>query len=295
MLPSTIHIKQEIAVKDAFILADKTQMHQVMMNLCTNAAHAMQEKGGTLTVGLTQISVTEDNCSLYDWLEPGTYLEIRVADTGQGIDEKIRNQIFDPFFTTKKTGEGTGMGLSVVHGIIKSYGGHISLESMPGIGTTFFIHLPLLSDQNILPADIVKAAPVGGTERILLIDDQEFLLQMMSRSLSRLGYRVTAQDSSVEALNRFQADPFSFDLVITDQTMPCITGADLAKYILQIRPDIPVILCTGFSSTVSHEKARSLGIREYVMKPVVVNDLAHLIRKALGDIKPIMGNTLEGG
>ncbi len=281
MLPSTIHIKQEINIQDKYILADSTQLHQVLMNLCTNAAHAMQEKGGTLTIGLNQIAVTEDNCSLYDQLEPGAYLELRVADTGHGIDEKIRRQIFDPFFTTKKSGEGTGMGLSVVHGIVKSYGGNVSLESMTGTGTTFFIYLPLLSDQNIQHTPEVKAAPIGGKERILLVDDQEFLLHMMSKSLSRLGYQVTAEDSSLEALNLFQADPFSFDLVITDQTMPSITGADMAKYMLKIRPDIPVILCTGFSSTVSHAQARSLGIREYVMKPVVMSEFTVLIRKVL--------------
>ncbi len=281
MLPSTIRIIQEINLQDAFILADSTQLHQVLLNLCSNAAHAMQEKGGTLTIGLNQIAVTEDNCSLYEQLELGAYLEIQVADTGHGIDEKIRNHIFDPFFTTKKTGEGTGMGLSVVHGIIKSFGGRIRLESKTGAGTVFFIYLPLLPDQDSRLAMEVKAASIGGTEKILLIDDQEFLLQMMSKTLSRLGYQVTAQDSSVEALSLFQADPFSFDLVITDQTMPCITGADMAKHMLKIRPDIPVILCTGFSSTVSREQARSLGIREYVMKPVVMSEFTVLLRKVL--------------
>jgi two-component system, cell cycle sensor histidine kinase and response regulator CckA len=286
MLPSTIRIKQDINIKDALILADATQVHQVLINLCTNAAHAMREKGGTLTIGLKQIEVRENNSLLYDGLEAGTYLELLVADTGHGIDEKIQSQIFNPFFTTKKSGEGTGMGLAVVHGVVQNYRGKINLKSTVGAGTAFFIYLPLLRRQSTLSDDGDKEAKTGaikGGERILLVDDQDFLLKMMSISLSRLGYKVTASESSVEALKLFQSDPFAFDLVITDQTMPFMTGADMAKNMLLIRPAIPIILCTGFSTSISSEQARVMGIRRYVMKPVMMNEFACLIRDVLED------------
>ncbi|PKN10160.1 MAG: hypothetical protein CVU70_03420, partial [Deltaproteobacteria bacterium HGW-Deltaproteobacteria-5] len=281
MLPSTIRIKQNIHIHDPLILADATQVHQVLMNLCTNAAHAMQEKGGTLTIGLRQVTVHEDDHLLSGHLAAGSYLELQVADDGHGIHEKIQNLIFDPFFTTKRTGEGTGMGLSVVHGIVKSYGGHIRLASKAGEGTTFFIYLPLLHGQATQDSAQKAASAAGGTERILLIDDQDFMLEMMSRSLSRLGYQVTARESSRDALQLFKSDPLAFDLVITDQTMPFLTGADMAREMLQTRPEIPVILCTGYSSAISPEQAAFIGIREYVMKPVVMGEFTRLIRKVL--------------
>jgi PAS domain S-box-containing protein len=292
MLPSTIRIKQNIQVQDPLILADATQIHQVLMNLCTNAAHAMQEKGGTLTIGLKPVTVQEEDPLLSGHLAAGNYLELQVADDGHGINEKIQHLIFDPFFTTKRTGEGTGMGLSVVHGIVKSYGGHIRLESKVGEGTSFFIYLPLLHEQATQENTQKTASATGGTERILLIDDQDFMLEMMSRSLSRLGYRVTAQESSRDALQLFQSDPLAFDLVITDQTMPFLTGADMASEMLQIRPDIPIILCTGYSSTISPEQAEFIGIREYVMKPVVMSDFTRLIRKTL---KTDSGSLMDEG
>ena len=176
------------------------------------------------------------------------------------------------------------MGLSVVHGIVKSYGGHIRLESKVGEGTTFFIYLPLLHEQATQDSVKKAASAAGGTERILLIDDQDFMLEMMSRSLSRLGYRVTAQESSRDALELFQSDPLAFDLVITDQTMPFLTGADMASEMLKIRPEIPIILCTGYSATISPEQAAFIGIREYVMKPVVTSDFTRLIRKILEEV-----------
>jgi len=280
-LPSTIFIKQDIQINHATILADPTQVHQVLMNLCTNAAYAMRDLGGILTIGLKQMTVGESDGPLSRHLPAGAYVELRVADNGQGIDEKIQNLIFDPFFTTKKTGEGTGMGLAVVHGIVKSYGGHIRLDSKAGQGTTFFIYLPLMQEQD--SGDNAKNAltATGGKERILLVDDQGFMLDMMSRSLSRLGYQVTAEGSSRAALELFQAAPAAFDLVITDQTMPYLTGADMAKAMLIARPDMPIILCTGFSATVSPEQAKVMGIREYVLKPVILSEFARLIRNVL--------------
>lgn len=280
-LPSTILIRQDIQINDAAILADPTQVHQVLMNLCTNAAYAMREKGGTLTIGLKQLTVGENDNPLSRHLQAGPYLEIRVADDGPGIAETIQPLIFDPFFTTKKTGEGTGMGLAVVHGIVKSYGGHIGLESHRGEGTTFFVYLPLLTEAGVEDDADKASAAVGGKERILLVDDQDFMLEMMSRSLSRLGYQVTAEGSSEVALDLFKSDPAAFDLVITDQTMPYLTGADMARDMLKTREDIPIILCTGFSATVSQEQAKAMGIREYVMKPVAMNEFARLIRTVL--------------
>lgn len=281
MLPSTIFIRQNIQVHDAFILADATQVHQVLLNLCTNAAHAMQEKGGTLTLGLKQVTVDEGHPLRFEHLSEGDYLELQVSDDGHGISEKIQNQIFDPFFTTKKTGEGTGMGLSVVHGIVQSYGGHIRLESQVGEGTTFFIYLPLLRGQGIQNVAGKVLSTAHGTERILIVDDQDFMVDMMSKSLSRVGYHVTAKNSSTEALQLFQSDPFAFDLVITDQTMPYLTGADMSKTMLQIRPGIPIILCTGYSATVSPEQAKAIGIQEYVMKPIIMKEFTRMIRKVL--------------
>jgi PAS domain S-box-containing protein len=285
-LPSTIRIQQNLQINDAVILGDVTQLHQILMNLCANAEHAMREKGGTLSIGLRRIAVSEKGFLPDESLEDGDYLELQVADTGCGIEDSIHDMIFDPFFTTKKTGEGTGMGLAVVHGIVKSYAGSIRLTSQMNVGTSFFIYLPLIPEKSAtLTNDQARVPALGGKERILLVDDQEDLLKMMSTSLSRLGYSVTALRSSLAALALFQVDPSAFDLVITDQTMPDLTGAEMAKQILGIRPDMPIILCTGFSATTSPEQAGLIGIREYVMKPVKIREFTRLIRKVLEEDK----------
>jgi len=277
-LPSTIYIKQEINVNDELVLADPTQIHQILMNLCMNAGHAMREEGGNLTISLNQIKITKSNTLGYEPLAAGLYLELKVTDTGQGIAPDIKNQIFDPFFTTKKKGEGTGMGLAVVHGIVKSYGGHITLESKEGSGTSFTVYLPTITRQ-IIPSEDSSPKPiVGGREKILLIDDQDSMLQIMGIMLTRLGYSVTAKQNSLDALTLFYEDPRAFDMIITDQTMPDLTGSNLAKKVLRIRPDIPIILCTGFSDLISADEAREMGIREYLMKPVTISDLACCVR-----------------
>jgi two-component system, cell cycle sensor histidine kinase and response regulator CckA len=211
----------------------------------------------------------------------GSYLELKVSDTGHGIDPAILSRIFDPFFTTKKKGEGTGMGLAVVYGIVKSYGGRVSVTSTVGKGTTFTVYFPVIHQQMILPQNDVREEISMGKERILLIDDQDYLLQIMKIMLTRLGYTVTAKQSSPDALALFMADPDAFDMIITDQTMPELTGAELTKKVLSIRPNLPIVLCTGFSDLVSREEAKLIGIREYIMKPVDIRDIAKIIRNVL--------------
>lgn len=277
-LPATINIRQDINAKDEMVLADPTQIHQILMNLCMNAGHAMREEGGNLTIILNQIKIHKNKTPGYESLNAGSYLELKITDTGHGIDPAIRNQIFDPFFTTKKKGEGTGMGLAVVHGIVKSYGGHITVESTKGVGTTFTVYLPAIHQQITPPEDSVHKPIIGGKEKILVIDDQDSMLQIMEIMLSRLGYGVTAKQNSLDALTLFYENPFAFDMIITDQTMPDLTGSNLAKKVLRIRPDIPIILCTGFSDLISADQAREMGIREYLMKPVTISDLAYTVR-----------------
>jgi CheY-like chemotaxis protein len=215
-------------------------------------------------------------------VQPGNFVVICVADTGPGIAPEIINKIFDPFFTTKEVGKGTGMGLAIIHGIAKKSGGFVSCESSPGEGTTFHVYFPVHSGATSLeghttPLELIQT----GIERILFIDDEQMLAEMGKTMLERLGYRVTVETNSIEALKIIQSQPDRFDLVITDQTMPGMTGGDLARRLLQIRPELPIILCTGFSNQISEEKARIYGIKGYAMKPLTKKDLAALIRKVL--------------
>ncbi len=280
-LPATIRIKEDLRAKDAFIIADATQIHQVLMNLCTNAGHAMRERGGVLTIGLSEAVFDASQIFGHDRLEAGSYVELSVSDTGSGIDSSIMDRIFEPFFTTKKKGEGTGMGLSIVYGIVKGCGGGIRVTSSPGAGTTFSLYLPAQKQISLPEDDGRPKAKAGGEEKILLVEDQDYMLKMMNSMLSRLGYVVTAKADPREALTLFAKNPDGFDLIITDQTMPHLTGADMALKILRIRPDIPIILCTGFSDLVSAEDARDLGIRAYMQKPIAGRELAKIIRDIL--------------
>ena len=280
-LPSTIEIRQKIDNNCGPVMADPTQIYQVMMNLCTNAYHAMRKKGGVLGVVLTEATLRPQDINSGLNLTPGKYIKISVSDTGHGMDPLVIGRIFDPYFTTKGPGEGTGMGLSVVHGIISNHGGDISVKSRPGKGTVFYIYLPRIKTDDIRVKSVSTALTPKGKEKILLVDDEEQIVQMLTEMLEQLGYHVTARTSSVEALEVFRARPDQFDLIITDQTMPNMTGTELAQRLMAIKHDIPVILCTGFSEVISEEKARFLGIREYVMKPVVISELARTIRKAL--------------
>ncbi|MCP3888029.1 MAG: response regulator [Desulfobulbaceae bacterium] len=279
-LPTTIEINQDITSSTGLILADPTQIHQILMNLCTNAFHAMENTGGTLDISLKEVTLTFEDLVHEPSVEPGTFVQLSVNDSGPGIVPDIKKKIFDPYFTTKETGKGSGMGLAIVHGIVKSYGGYISLYSEPGEGTAFHIFIPVIDEELLPEIEDIKPTPVG-RERILFIDDEEILAEMGKNMLERLGYHVTVRNSSIEALETFQNQPDLFDLVITDQTMPGMTGADIAGRMIQIKPDIPIILCTGYSTIISEEKAKSIGIKEFALKPLSKKDIAVLIKKVL--------------
>ena len=280
-LPSTIAIHQNLAADTGTIIADPTQIHQIIMNLCTNAFHAMEESGGVLSVIMEQRSLTAKDLAGHPHVMPGDFIYLAIGDTGQGIAPEICDKIFDPFFTTKEVGKGTGMGLSIVHGIVKSYGGFVSCDSRLGKGTVFHVTLPALSgDHPLLQTPPIENIPIG-SERILFVDDEIMLSEMTESMLQRIGYHVTVRHSSLEALSSFQNDPNAYDLVITDQTMPGMTGMDMARRMLQIRPDLPIILCTGYSTLISEEKAKSFGIKGFAMKPVTQKDIAIIIRKVL--------------
>jgi two-component system cell cycle sensor histidine kinase/response regulator CckA len=279
-LPSTIEVKYMIPRKLPAVVADPIQIHQVVMNLCANAAHAMREKGGILQVSLEEVTVDESMTMRDPDLMPGRYQRLKVSDTGHGMSPEVVERIFDPFFSTKGPGEGTGLGLSVVHGIVKKHGGGIDVKSTPGEGTTFEIFFPSLEEMATEPDQEAEVLPTGN-ERILLVDDETSMAEMERDMLESLGYRVTARTSSVEALKAFRARPDQFDLVVTDMTMPLMTGAEFSRKILALRPDMPIILCTGFSERIQEETAKSIGVREFVMKPIILRDIAHIIRRAL--------------
>jgi PAS domain S-box-containing protein len=279
-LPSTIEIRQSISSPVDPILADPSQIHQVLMNLCTNAAHAMRERGGILSVELATIDLDSESVERYRDIKTGHYIKLTVSDTGHGMDAEIMERIFDPFFTTKGLEGGTGMGLSVVHGIVKNHGGVISVYSEVEKGTTFNVLFPRIEGATEEEATTRRSLPTGN-EHILFVDDEEMLVTVAKQLLTRLGYDVVATTSSLEAAYIFQNQPDRFDLLITDQTMPHMTGTQLAKELLNIRPDLPIILCTGFSEMVTAEKAKDFGIKEYIMKPVTQMDMAESIRRVL--------------
>jgi len=270
-LPATIKIEQYIDSDTGTILIDPTHINQIVLNLCTNAYHAMEEHGGTLGVILD----TRD-------IDGRDFIHLAISDTGSGIDPIVQKRIFEPYFTTKETGKGTGMGLSIVHGLVTSYQGFLTVESELGKGTCIHLYLPIIDQHDEEKEQPVSDDPTG-SERILLVDDEEILVNMGKIMLTRLGYNVTIVTSSLAALELFNEIPREFDLVITDQTMPNMTGVELAEKLLIIRPDIPIILCTGFSSIVSENEAKKIGIKEFALKPLSKKHLSVLIRKALDD------------
>ena len=278
-IPTTIDIQQNLEVESDTVLADPTQIHQIMLNLGTNAAHAMREKGGILAVSLVQEDLDSEAAARYSDLNPGSYIKLIMSDTGHGIDDETMQRIFEPYFTTKGPGEGTGMGLALIHGIVKSYGGDITVESEPGKGTTFNVYLPRI-EADVSPVEKPPVKLPKGTERILFVDDEKVAADIIKSLLESLGYNVTARTSSIEALEAFKNDPDGFDLVITDQTMPNMTGKDLANELMSIRTDIPIILCTGFSEQIDEIKAKEMGI-SFLMKPIVLSQIANMIREAL--------------
>ena len=279
-LPSTIEISQNIKTDCRLVMADPTQIHQIVMNLCTNAFHAMEETGGKLTITFKDVELAVKDLK-DSVMIPGPYVCLTVADTGQGMKQSIMDRIFEPYFTTKKEGKGTGLGLAILHGIVKSHGGHISFYSEPGKGAEFKVYLPVIKKQKETSKVETDASIQKGNERILLVDDQDIIVQMEKQMLEQLGYHVTDRISSVDVLEVFRADPDKFDLVITDMTMPNMTGEQLADELIKIRSDIPVILCTGFSEKMSEEKAKAMGIKGFLMKPVLMKDLSSTIRKVL--------------
>jgi PAS domain S-box-containing protein len=280
ILPTGIDIRQDIDDQTDLIVADPTHIHQIVMNLCTNAFHAMEASGGTLFISLHKTVLGKEDLVDIPNVQPGNFMQLSIRDTGPGIPPEIQDKIFDPYFTTKETGKGTGMGLAITHGIVQSYGGFIRLHSTPGEGSVFHIFLPTVTEQALRKQDSIEL-PSAGSEHILFVDDEKMLVRMAETMLQRLGYRVTARTSSLEALTTFQNQPDAFDLVITDYSMPGMAGIDLARRMLQIRPQLPIILCTGFSSTITEEKARIAGIKGFAMKPVAMKELAALIRKVL--------------
>ena len=282
-LPATIEIQPNIK-SEAVVLADPTQIHQVLMNLCTNAQHAMRETGGLLKVSLTDVEIEQGLSAKRLGVSAGKHLCLKVSDTGHGMSSMVIDRIFDPFFTTKPRDEGTGMGLAVVHGIVTGYKGALTVESEVGKGSTFKIYLPTVEREISAPA---KSIPKNckGSESILFIDDEIALLDIGQQMLDRLGYHVVTRSSSLEALELFQAGPDEFDLVITDMTMPNMTGDKLAQEMMFVRPDIPVILCTGYSHQITEEKAKSIGIKEFIFKPIAIDDLARTIRSVLDNVK----------
>jgi len=279
-IPTTIEIKQNIDDTTGMVNADSTQMHQIVMNLCTNAAHAMPGTEGVLEIELSSVVITQESMSNYHDISPGPFLELKISDTGTGIDPKIVHRIFEPFFTTKDKEKGTGMGLAVVHGIVNDHGGDINIDSQLGKGTTFSIVLPRVIAELDNGEDSPSKAPTG-TEHILFVDDEKTLMDLWKRILESLGYTVTAKNSSIEALETFQQAPDTFDMVITDQTMPHMTGYNLAKRILEIKPSANIILCTGYSETVTPEKTEATGIKALIYKPISKKEIAQEIRGVL--------------
>jgi signal transduction histidine kinase/CheY-like chemotaxis protein len=286
-IPSTIEIECNVDKNCGPIMGDPTQIHQVVMNLCTNAYHAMQETGGTLEVTLKEVNISYETSVERVGMKVGRHLELTVKDAGHGMGPEVLDRIFEPYYTTKELGKGTGLGLSVTHGIIKNHGGDISVSSRLGKGSIFTVYLPVIDDIDIKVEPVPAAAATQGNERILLIDDEKPIIDIEQQILERLGYRVTPKTDSQEALEEFAALPEKFDLVITDMTMPKMTGDQLARKLMLIKPGIPVILCTGYNETINEEKALAMGIDKFVMKPIVKDELANTIRTVLDTPKAL--------
>lgn len=279
-LPATIEIMRDLNSKST-IFADPTSIHQILMNLCTNAGHAMRKIGGVLTVGIEDVTLDENEVANYPDMTAGKYIKISVADTGHGIPPDIQDKIFDPFFTTKGPGEGTGMGLSAVHGIVRKLGGMVAVKSESGKGSVFNVFLPIIER----PIKAIERAAVeaahGGTERILFVDDEAIQGELIKESLMPLGYQVNVFTDGMTALEHFQSHSDEYDIVVTDMTMPKMTGDVLTKRIHLVRPDIPVIMCTGFSEAIDEEKAKAIGLCALMHKPIVARDLTRVIRDVL--------------
>ena len=280
-LPATVRITQHINAQQTMILADPTEIHQIITNLCTNAFHALPDEKGTITVTLDNLTITADDLHKHPQLPGGDYLQLTVSDDGCGMDLATQSAIFDPFFTTKEKGQGTGMGLSMVHGIMKEYNGAIKVQSEVGKGSVLHLYFPLIRGIDDLTDNVETPLLVKGKGRILLVDDEQDLAEMGRNLLELLGYDVVSCTDSIEALKTFKNDPDSFDLVVTDQTMPMMSGMELAREIMKTRPQMPIFLCTGYSSFVSQQDAKQLGIREFFLKPISAEELSQAIHRHL--------------
>jgi two-component system cell cycle sensor histidine kinase/response regulator CckA len=282
-LPSTIEIKTDIE-SDAIVQADPTHIHQVIMNLCTNAGHAMRQKGGILKVSLKEENLNRSFTQQHPAMAPGTYIRLEVADTGHGIDAAIMDKIFDPYFTTKEKEEGTGMGLAMVQSIVQRCNGVVTVHSQKDYGTRFNVYFPVIHRKTEYESKIDTVVP-GGSERILFVDDEPSLTNLGKQVLERMGYSVVVSNSSTEALAIYMQDPHAFDLVVTDMTMPHMTGDEMAEKMLQVRPGLPIVICTGYSEKITQSMIQHLGIQALIMKPLVRSEMALAIRQAL-ETKP---------
>ncbi len=276
-IPATVQITVHSTATSDVICANPTEIQQILMNLCTNAAHAMEQDGGKLDITLSDADTLP---GLTIGASPLGYVQLAVQDTGTGMDHEVMKRIFDPFYTTKGVGQGTGMGLAVVYGIAKALNGDITVESELGTGSIFRVYLPKIKTDTISEGLSAGEAPKDN-KHILFIDDEDMLAELAEDMLIRLGYQATVMTDSTKALESFSADPSRFDLIFTDQTMPKMTGLQLAEELLKIKEDIPIILCTGYSDAVSQEIVKKAGIRGFLMKPFAKGDLAAAIRRVL--------------
>lgn len=282
-LPTMIEIHETIDPGCGSISTNITNVHQVLMNLCTNALHAMEEGKGVLTVKLRQVELEECDVIHEPGVSEGSFVELMVSDTGCGIDKRTIERIFEPYFTSKEGGKGTGMGLALVHGIVQDSGGFIEVESESGKGATFHVYFPVIAEKTLEVEEERNESLPRGDERILVVDDEEPIVNICQTTLKRLGYKVTANCNSKKTLELFRSSPENFDLIITDQNMPNLPGSELAENIFQIRADIPIILCTGFSPMISEENAKKIGIKRFMMKPVSMRKLAFTVREVLDE------------
>lgn len=282
-LPTTVEIKELIDPDCGAILANPNGIHQTLINLCTNAVHAMEAEKGLITVQLSRVFLKASDVKDKPNVPEGSFVELLIGDTGCGIDPKILDRIFEPYFSTKEVGKGSGLGLAIVHGNIINFGGFIHVESEQNKGTTFHVYFPISSQKPFT----IEHNPMNqdnlpeGSERILIVDDEELIATMYKETLEMLGYTVTAMSSSKQALESYQSSPDTFDLILTDQTMPDLTGVELASEILRFRPETPIILCTGYSAMISEHEAKELGIGKFLMKPINNKILAVTIREVL--------------
>ena len=283
-LPTTIKIQEDIDVNCGKVMADSTNIHQIIVNLCTNSLHAMEKEKGVLSVSLYRKEISDEEIAGEPEVSSGPFMVLEISDTGHGMEQATIEHIFDPYFTTKEVGKGTGLGLSIIHGIIKDYHGFIRVESKLGKGTTFHVYIPALQQETATTGEVkIDTSLPTGTERILVVDDESMIASINKTILERFGYKVTMTTNSLDALEKVRTDPDQFDLIITDQTMPNLTGAELAQRILKIKHNMPIILCTGYSSVLSEEEALAIGMKKYVRKPVDRKTLTKIVRQVLDE------------